>query len=218
LIANLLTATDRIGITGALSANQELKQMQENTFELDLLDFHGEPLDLFFAASGADASWVLEGAPNPLRLEPGEEFRVELRAQRIDTTIYLAGTIRGLFAYQCGRCMQWRRFELDESVDFVLMSRASWADRYESEDEIALDEADLDVSSYEGDLIDLRTLLREAVLLEMPGYPRCTDELRDLCDRDFERIVGQEKLAENEANSLDLRWAKLRDIKLGDRD
>ncbi len=191
---------------------------KEQSFELDLLDFHGEALELSFEAPAEAATWLFDGVDVPVRLDEDGAFRTELRAQLIGSTVYLDGSISGDFHLKCGRCLQWRPFELDEEVAFVLMSRASWEDRYEGNDEIALDEADLDVSYYDGEILDLRPLLREALLLEVPGFPLCPESLREACDRDYEAVVGEEKLAENEANSIDLRWAKLRDIQLDDGD
>ncbi|MFU8806559.1 MAG: YceD family protein, partial [Bradymonadaceae bacterium] len=98
----------------------------------------------------------------------------------------------------------------------VLMSRPSWGETYETVEEIELSAEDLDVSFYEGDLIDLRDLIREAVLLELPVFPNCSEELRDACDAAYQANVGAETLEKNEDNKIDLRWSALKNIKLGD--
>lgn len=192
--------------------------MSDPTFELDLLDFHGEALELEFEIPGNSANWLVADDDPALRVEEDVPFKVELRAQLIGTTVHLDGFIQGSFAYKCGRCLQWRRIDLDESVDFVLMSRPSWEDAYGGEDEIVLQESDLDVSYYDEEIIDLRPLIREAVLLELPTFPVCPDALLDVCDADYEKIVGEETLEKNEENSIDLRWSKLKEIELGKND
>lgn len=194
------------------------KTMNSNAkFELDLMDFQGEALELHFEIPGKNAAWILESDGDdelPLRLEEDLPFRAQLRAQLIGTTVYLSGNFEGSFAYRCGRCLEWRRIDLDEEVEFVLMSRHSWEDAYHGKDEIVLEEGDLDISFYDDEIIDLRPLLREAVLLELPTFPICPEEASQACDAAYQKVVGEAALEENKSNSIDLRWAKLRDIKL----
>lgn len=192
--------------------------MNETVFELDLIDFQGEPLQLEFDVPGVSAPWLLDEVDAPLKIDEDQSFQVELEAQLVGTTVHLDGHIAGTFYYRCGRCLEWREIELDESVDFVLMSRPSWDETYEEKDEIDLEESDLDVSYYEDEIIDLRPLLREAVLLELPTFPMCTDQLSDACDTAYQRLVGEETIEENEAQSMDLRWSKLKEIDLDEDD
>ena len=190
--------------------------MDANNFELDLLDFHGEQLQLEFEQPGTGVPWLLEDAQAALDIDDNAPFRAELNAQMSGRTVHIDGHVTGTFYFRCGRCLEWRQIDLDEPVEFVLMSRDSWAESYEGEEEIALEESDLDVSYYDGEIIDLRPLLREAVLLELPDFPMCPDRLSDACDTAYRRVVGEETIEQNEANSTDLRWSKLKEIELND--
>ncbi len=192
--------------------------MSNTSFELDLLNFQGEALELDFEVPGRSAPWLLANVEAALKIDEDEPFRAELDAQLVDTTVHLGGYIEGTFYYKCGRCLEWREINLDESVEFVLMSRPSWDESYKGKDEIVLDESDMNVSYYDDEIIDLRPLLREAVLLELPDFPACPDSLSDACDTAYERLVGDEVLDENEANSMDLRWSKLKEIDLEEDD
>ncbi len=191
---------------------------EQNTFELDLLDFHGDKVQLSYEQPGATARWLVEDADAALDIDDDEPFRAQLVAQLVGRTVHIDGTVEGTFFFRCGRCLEWRQIDLDEDVEFVLMSRDSWTESYEGEEEIALEESDMDVSYYEGEIIDLRPLLREAVLLELPDFPVCPERLSEACDTAYERVVGEETLEENEANSMDLRWSKLKEIELDDDD
>ncbi|RAL24689.1 hypothetical protein DL240_00320 [Lujinxingia litoralis] len=192
-----------------------MKAINSENFELDLLDFQGEAVELSFKAPIDELGWLAQGL-DEAGYRPAEdaEFEVELSAQLIDSTVRLSGTVAGVLVYTCGRCMRERRFELDSSVEFVLMSRASWEEAYGDQEEIVLSADDLDVSFYEGEVIDLRPLIVEAVVLELPSFARCPEEDSQSCDQAFEAHVGQETVETNEANSMDLRWSKLREIKL----
>src|SRR5690606_29068852 len=105
-------------------------------FQLDLLDFHGKPLELVFRASGAQMNWLFEDIDSEYSLGADEEFVLELEASLINTTVRLTGTMQGTFEYRCGRCLEIKRIVLDSEVDFVLMSRRSWQKTYESSIEI----------------------------------------------------------------------------------
>lgn len=190
--------------------------MTSSDFELDLLDFHGDPVELDFEIPGSSATWLFDDLDVPLDIDDDLPFRVELSAQLVDTTVHLQGLVTGTFYYRCGRCLEWRQIELDEDVEFVLMSRNSWDEAYEGQDEIVLEEHELDVSYYDEEIIDLRPLIQEAVLLALPSYPICPESLSEACDTAYERTVGEQTLDENEANSMDLRWSKLKEIDLGD--
>ena len=187
-------------------------------FELDLIDFHGEEVRLDFEEPGSSVSWLVEDVDADVDIDDDEPFSAELTAQLSGTTVHIDGRIQGTFYYRCGRCLEWRQIDLDEPVEFVLMSRDSWEQSYEGQEEIDLEESDLDVSYYEDEIIDLRPLLREAVLLELPSFPVCPESLSEACDTAYERVVGEETLEENEANSVDLRWSKLQEIELDDDD
>ena len=188
--------------------------MSNSTFEIDLLDFHGKALELDFQVLGAEADWLLDEDITALKLDPDEVFRAELRAQLIGSTVHISGYLEGGFHFQCGRCMEWRRIDLDEEVQFVLMSRPSWEETYGGTEEVALSADDLDVSYYDEEIIDLRPLIREAVLLELPSFPTCSEENSHLCDEAYERAIGTETIEENEASSIDLRWSKLKELSL----
>ncbi|MBA2664052.1 MAG: DUF177 domain-containing protein [Bradymonadaceae bacterium] len=187
-----------------------------NTFELDLLGFHGKPLHIALRGSGEQMSWLFEGTDSDYSLVEGADFVMELDASLIDTTIRLKGTMRAQFEFNCGRCLELRPIDLDAEVEFVLMSRPSWRKAYEEDAEIELSPEDLDVSYYEGDLIDLRPIIREAVLLELPNFALCSPEISEQCDEAYERNIGEEAVASNEEAQVDLRWTALRNVKLAD--
>jgi uncharacterized protein len=166
-------------------------------------------LELHFEPSTAEARELLDG----IEFTPEEALVVDLTAVRSGSAVRLLGTLRGTFSFACGRCLSEREHEFDESVEFVVLSKAAWEATYEGENEIELDADDLDVSFYEGDTIDLRPLVREAIILELPNYPRCPEELREACDEAYEAYVGGEVLDEQEENSVDLRWGPLKELK-----
>ncbi len=189
-----------------------------NVFQLDLLNFKTKTLDLVYRASGEQMDWLFEGTNSEFSLADDVEFVIDMEAELIDTTIRLTGEMQGAITYRCGRCLEMKRIVLDSDVNFVLMSRRSWQKSYESDEDLELSEEDLDVSYYEGEIIDLRPIIREAVFLELPTFAICPPESSDACDEAFENYIGEEAIVANEDASLDLRWRSLKGLKLGTPD
>lgn len=143
-------------------------------------------------------------------------LRAQLEASLTGSTVRVAGPVQAHVEFECGKCLESRQRALDINAEFVLMARSEWEKTYESDDELELNDDDMDVSFYEGEELDLAPLLREAMLLELPAYPRCPPEGKEACDEAYRRNVGGAALDELEEAALDQRWAALKDIKLKD--
>jgi uncharacterized metal-binding protein YceD (DUF177 family) len=143
-----------------------------------------------------------------------DEFVIRLQLWCEEGTINVAGQVSGQFSYQCGRCLQDRQLEVDASVDSVLMPEQRYRAEYEVDEEIELDPADLNVSFYSGEILDLAPIVRESVLLELPNYSPCTRETPDRCDEAYEKYVDRGSVEALDSSGIDLRWEPLKDIEL----
>ena len=80
--------------------------------------------------------------------------------------------------------------------------------------ETELSEEDLGVTYYEGEELNLRPYVRESLMLELPSYPNCEGiGMLAECDAAYERNIGVEAIKDNESGRVDLRWAKLMELK-----
>jgi uncharacterized protein len=187
-----------------------------SAFRIHLDELKRGPVEKSFEPSQEQLEELFSPVAEDFRLINAEDFGAEMRAQLSDTTVHVSGHINGEFAYDCGRCLAARELEVDTDCDFVLMSESEWSNAYAGEDEIALKEDEMDVSYYEGDFIDLADLIREAVLLEIPVFPRCPEDLREECNTLYEERVGEETLDELEEQKVDLRWGPLKKLEVTD--
>jgi len=185
-----------------------------STFEIELEDFEEDRLDVEIEASGEEIRGLLEAFEEDFRVETPEEFVIDLDAVLDGSTVLLTGEVAGAFAYECGRCLTERTLEIRGRVDMKLLARDEWDDIYVGDEEVALEEADLNTSFYEGREIDVSQYIRDAVAMELPQWPHCPDELRGECDAAYEEHVGDETLEQMEHNEPDLRWWPLREIDL----
>ena len=185
-------------------------------FVIDLLELERGPVEKDIQPGEDTLEELFSDLGEDFRVADPSGFGAQLRVYKERSTVYVDGVVQADFEYRCGRCLTERHLEVDKDVDFVLMSEQDWSSTYEDDEEIALEEEDMDVSFYEGDTIDLGPLFREAVILELPAFPQCPEEMRESCDEAYESKVGDETLEEQEEHKVDLRWWPLKDIELSD--
>lgn len=189
-----------------------------STFELDLEEFEGEsePLQLDLEPTAEELRELFEPIEEDFQLEDPSEVAIDVMAGLDGETVWLNGSISGRFRYTCGRCLEEREVEVDAPLDVTVLPKHEWADTYEGEEEIALEEDDLDTAYYEGHAVDLSSHLLDAVVMDLPVWAQCPDELREECDAAYEENIGDETLERMEKHEVDLRWWPLRDIELED--
>jgi uncharacterized protein len=144
---------------------------------------------------------------------------VDLRFQKFERRVMVKGSATAELSNECGRCLV--PVTADVPVEFELTMVP--ADEYEGEGGAAEDKAHHPVAGsfdaeaaeedvYTGKVIDLDPILREQVLLALPGYPVCQDGCKGLC------TVCGANLNERECGCdrkvPDPRWAGLAKVKL----
>lgn len=135
----------------------------------------------------------------------------ELTISRVQETILIRGEVTVNLAFQCSRCTIENAMSLTVDVEAALFPRT--AQQGEDEEDVELSAEDLDVAYYEGEEIDLDPILREAIYLEVPGYPRCPPEEEEACDARFESQQPKSNNADSETDDVDPRWNALRAMK-----
>jgi uncharacterized protein len=98
--------------------------------------------------------------------------------RKVDEEISIEGRISAHLEMLCSRCLKPHDEYIDETFEVVY--RPYSRDKEET-DEIELDETDLNISYYEGEVIDTLELIREQLLLFLPVKPLCKDDCAGLC-------------------------------------
>ena len=123
--------------------------------------------------------------------------------------IDIEGVIRTKAEIECTRCLQpiEKDFEIPFNASFIAPEDLT------KEKEAELNEADLDVSVYEDDKIDLTELVREQIILNLPEQIFCREDCKGLCAKCGEnRNLIDCKCEEKE---IDPRWSALKNFKKG---
>jgi uncharacterized protein len=117
------------------------------------------------------------------------------------------GTIRADAEIDCTRCLNPVAAPLDITFDVSFVTE----DNFTAEKETALDADDLETDVFGGDKLDLKELVREQVLLDLPGQLFCREDCKGLCQKcGANRNLIDCKCEETET---DPRWAALKDFR-----
>ena len=141
---------------------------------------------------GTNVIWVPEGS----------DLTLDLRLEAVMEGVLVSGTVRGVAAGECVRCLGDLQFDLE--VPF--MELFAYPDRV-----IEGAEDDDDVRELgDDDLIDLESALRDAVVLALPVNPLCREDCPGLCS---ECGVHWDDLPEGHTHQqIDPRWAALSNL------
>ncbi|HSN89588.1 MAG TPA: DUF177 domain-containing protein [Anaeromyxobacteraceae bacterium] len=168
-------------------------------------DVPREDLDRMVSADGA--GWRAHG-----------QAHLEARLERIERRVRLEASGRVELDVACSRCLS--ALTMDLPVDFELTLVPS--DEYEvgpgqardgSKGRVAgsFEPEEAEEEAYTGKVVDLDPILREQLILALPGYPVCGETCRGLCT-----VCGtnlNERDCGCERKVPDPRWAALKDLK-----
>lgn len=117
--------------------------------------------------------------------------------------------LRGTIEIECSRCLHPVEFRLDTkfAAEFVTL------ENYEkSSAEHELHGADFEVSIYDGDRIDLKELVREQIILNLPMHQLCSETCAGFC-----QTCGKNKNKVScncTTEEIDPRWSALKKLKI----
>ncbi len=140
---------------------------------------------------GIDVLGVPEGSP----------VEIDLRLEAVMEGVLVTGSAHAGLKGECARCLG----PIDDPVDVTFQELFLYDDRDQHHE--ADDDLDDDVRRLEGDLLDLESLLRDAVVLELPFRPLCEDDCPGLCTECGARLADDPDHAHEAA--IDPRWATL---------
>ena len=130
------------------------------------------------------------------RVAESDPLVVDVVLERVPEGIVVRGQVKGHWTGDCSRCLRAIDRELALPINELFETEPLEGETY----------------PLEGDTIDLALPVRDAVLLELPLAPLCTDDCAGLCP-----VCGNdrnENACDCEAAPSDERWAPLRELRL----
>ena len=132
----------------------------------------------------------------------------ELLDRRSSRAIRVRGRIEGTAEGRCARCLDPIAKKLDGALDLFYYPM----DVIARSEEVSIQRDETEVGFYEGDGLDLDTVVREQILLWLPMRVLCDESCPGICPRcGAKRAAGA---CDCQETFTDSRWDGLKDLKL----
>jgi uncharacterized protein len=128
------------------------------------------------------------------------------RIQRSGKEVELRGELHATVEVPCGRCLKPVEFPLDGKFDERFASEVGW--RGEEQHELRAE--DLNLAVFDGAVLDLGDLIREEILLALPGHVLCREDCKGLCPQCGADLNAG--VCKCESKEIDSRWQALKDL------
>ena len=145
---------------------------------------------------------------NPIdeRVKLIEPAAVSGKVRVAGNEVFVNGHIDARAQVECDRCLQ--PVELPVNTDFAL-DYISGAE-YESTPAAELTEADLSLSVFDGETIDINEIVKEQILLTVPARTLCREDCKGICPEcGIDRNTGECSCV---TDNTDPRWAALKNL------
>jgi len=137
-----------------------------------------------------------------------EPISVNGRIRRKGGEVELSGELHTTVMVPCARCL--KEVELPIELNFAerFASSVSWRDEEQHE----LSQEDLNLGLVEDAAVELDDVVREEILLSLPGQALCDQNCKGICPNcGADRNAGD---CSCKSDQVDSRWEKLRDLRL----
>ena len=139
-------------------------------------DIPQSPNEISFSERIEDLNAIYtKGEARDFHFPPAVE--VDLVYYRSGRELFFQGRFRGVVEACCSRCLKDYSFHMDRPFEFALLPDPASAVRGAEE----LSRADLGLSFYTTEEIDLAPLIMEQIMLALPTRPLCSEDCRGLC-------------------------------------
>jgi len=133
--------------------------------------------------------------------------QIQGKVERRGNEVEVRGELRAGVEVGCGRCLKPVQIPVSAVFDERFTPAVSWR----AEELHELTEEDLNLSVFDGEAIDLDDLVREEILLAIPGHVLCREDCQGLCPGcGIDRNVSS---CQCEALERESRWKGLRELR-----
>lgn len=149
------------------------------------------------------------GIDGVIGVPEGAPVELDFRLESVMEGVLVTGTVRATAEGECVRCLE--PLGLEVAADFQEMFSYPDADDRGRASAEPADDAEDDEDRYflEGDLFDLESVLRDAVVLALPLQPVCKETCAGLCS---ECGIRLDENPGHHHDAVDMRWAALQEL------
>jgi uncharacterized protein len=137
----------------------------------------------------------------------GSELVLDLRLESVMEGVLVSGTVDATMSGECGRCLDPVSAPLQVEIQELYSYPESGPYGTPSRPGGGRSDDDDELPSLVDDLIDLEPVLRDALVLELPMSPLCSDDCPGLCPECGEHLADLPE--DHSHDAVDPRWAAL---------
>ena len=155
-----------------------------------------------FAHIYAEGELVLEDE----RLRLVQPPTVSGEIWREDRRVHAKGRALARVQVECDRCLNLIELPVDSSFELEYVTQED----YRAQQAVELTEDDLELTVFDGEVIDIDALVTEEILLAVPDHILCKDDCKGICPG-----CGADRNSVNcgcETTEVDPRWAGLKEL------
>ena len=120
--------------------------------------------------------------------------------------VKVSGNVSAELQVECDRCLRPVKLPVASSFEVELLTSGDYAAREAAE----LSEGDMNVSVFDGEVIDIDALVKEELLLAVPDHVLCDENCEGICS-----VCGANKnlvKCDCSTEEIDPRWAGLKKL------
>ena len=155
-----------------------------------------------FAHAYAPGELVLEDDRLRLLSPPTVSGQTRQEGRRV----HVSGRLTARVQVECDRCLKLVELPVDSEFKLEYVT----AEDYQAQQAVELTEDDLDLSVFDGEVIDIDELVTEELLLAVPDHVLCNENCKGIC-----AMCGADRNStdcECETKQVDPRWAGLKEL------
>jgi DUF177 domain-containing protein len=118
----------------------------------------------------------------------------------------VTGKVSGRVQLECDRCLKPIEVVVDSRFDVEYVT----AEDYQAQQALELTEADLNLSVFDGECLEIDELVKEELLLAVPDHVICKEDCKGMC-----AVCGVDKNSIDcacETREVDPRWSGLKEL------
>jgi uncharacterized protein len=146
----------------------------------------------------------------PLLAIPSDgSIYLDLRIESVSQGVLATGTVGGEALGECTRCLDPVVFDIEESFQELYHYEIDYRQKPKAK-EIDVEDED-ELLEMQGDLINVEAPIRDALILNLPLNPLCSEDCPGLCS--VCGVKWRELPPDHAHSTADIRWAGLADWK-----
>lgn len=155
-----------------------------------------------FSHSYAEGELVLED--DRVRAVSPPQVSGQIRTE--ERSVKVNGRVLGRVQVECDRCLKPVELPVDSRFKLEYVT----ADEYKFQQDAELSVEDLDLTVFDGEVIDVDALVAEELLLNVPDHLLCKEDCKGMCP-----VCGKDRNAADcgcDTAEVDPRWAGLKEL------